>query len=96
MISLTIDVEEGFHGLWPSARRNTMRYMHEQPQGTFIEPLRSILKLFEREHARSTFFVLGKIAEAFPEVVEEIYECGHEIASHGYFHRSYENLVDRI
>lgn len=86
MIALTVDVEEGFHGLWPSARGTMIRYMHELPQGTFIEPLRNILKLFEEEHVRSTFFVLGNIAEAFPEVVEEIYEFGHEVASHGCFH----------
>ena len=86
MITLTVDVEEGFHGLWPSARRTMIRYMHELPEGTFVRPLRSILKLFEEEHVRSTFFVLGNIAEAFPEVVEEIYDYGHEVASHGYFH----------
>jgi hypothetical protein len=63
-----------------------MRYRHELPQGTFIEPLQNILKLFEREHVRSTFFVLGRIAESFPEVVEEIHDFGHEVASHGYFH----------
>jgi len=86
MITLTVDVEEGFHGLWPSARRTMVRYKHELPEGTFIRPLRSILKLFEEEHVRSTFFVLGKIAEAFPEIVEEIYDFGHEVASHGCFH----------
>jgi hypothetical protein len=86
MITLTVDVEEGFHGLWPSARRTMVRYKHELPEGTFIRPLRSILKLFEEEHVRSTFFVLGKIAEAFPEVVEEIHDLGHEVASHGYSH----------
>jgi peptidoglycan/xylan/chitin deacetylase (PgdA/CDA1 family) len=86
MISLTVDVEEGFHGLWPSAYKTMIRYRHESLEGTFIEPLRSILNLFERNHVRSTFFVLGRIAEAFPEVVEEIYDSGHEVASHGYFH----------
>jgi peptidoglycan/xylan/chitin deacetylase (PgdA/CDA1 family) len=30
--------------------------------------------------------VLGEIAQAFPEVVEEIHSLGHEVASHGYFH----------
>jgi hypothetical protein len=86
MITLTVDVEEGFHGLWPSSNNTMGRYRSESPEGTFIEPLRNILRLFEREHVRSTFFVLGKIAEAFPEVVEEICDFGHEVASHGYFH----------
>lgn len=84
MITLTVDVEEGFHGLWPSAH-TTIKY-HKPPQGAFIRPLQNILNLFEREHVSSTFFVLGEIAEVFPEVVEEIYDLGHEVASHGYFH----------
>lgn len=84
MLALTVDVEEGFHGLCPSAHR-TMEH-HKPPQGTFIRPLQSILNLFERHHVSSTFFVLGEVAEVFPEVVEEIYGLGHEVASHGYFH----------
>ena len=92
MLALTVDVEEGFHGLWPSSNKTMRRYRYESPRGTFIEPLRSILNLFEREHVRSTFFVLGRIAEAFPEVVEEIYGLGHEVASHGYFHVDFTKL----
>jgi len=86
MISLTVDVEEGFHGLWPSTKGTMTRYRHELPKGTFIRPLQNILKLFEKENVQSTFFVLGKIAEAFPEAIEEIYDFGHEVASHGCFH----------
>jgi hypothetical protein len=84
MIALTVDVEEGFHGLWPSAQSAIKRY--KPPRGDFIRPLKSILNLFERYHMNSTFFVLGEIAQIFPEVVEEIYDLGHEVASHGYFH----------
>jgi len=84
MITLTVDVEEGFHGLWPSAR-TTIEH-HKPPQGAFIRPLQSILNLFERYNVSSTFFVLGEVAEAFPGVVEEIHDLGHEVASHGYFH----------
>ena len=83
MLALTVDVEEGFHGLWPSAHG---RVEHCPPQGNFIKPLQAILKLYERHHVNSTFFVLGEIAQVFPEVVEEIYDLGHEVASHGYFH----------
>ena len=84
MLALTVDVEEGFHGLWPNAL-STIEY-HKPPQGAFIRPLQSILKLFEKHHVSSTFFVLGEIAQMFPEIVEEIYDSGHEVASHGYFH----------
>jgi len=33
-----------------------------------------------------TFFVLGTVAEKYPEVVKEIHQRGHEVASHGYRH----------
>lgn len=36
--------------------------------------------------ARATFFVLGRHAEAHPELVRRINDEGHEIASHGYDH----------
>jgi polysaccharide deacetylase family protein (PEP-CTERM system associated) len=35
---------------------------------------------------RTTFFVLGWIAERLPHLVREIHSRGHEIASHGYSH----------
>ena len=36
---------------------------------------------------KATFFVLGWVAERFPELVPEIVRQGHEIASHGYGHQ---------
>jgi peptidoglycan/xylan/chitin deacetylase (PgdA/CDA1 family) len=35
---------------------------------------------------RSTWFVPGHTADAFPETVEKIAAAGHEIGHHGYFH----------
>jgi polysaccharide deacetylase family protein (PEP-CTERM system associated) len=51
---------------------------------------RSIDELLERLHrhgARGTFFLLGWLADQRPEVVRAIADAGHEIASHGYWHR---------
>lgn len=45
-----------------------------------------ILELFEKYDVKATFFVLGYIAEQFPELVKKISELGHEIASHSYAH----------
>jgi polysaccharide deacetylase family protein (PEP-CTERM system associated) len=36
---------------------------------------------------KATFFVLGWLAERLPHLVLEIQKRGHEIASHGYFHK---------
>ncbi len=45
-----------------------------------------ILDLFKKYDVKSTFFVLGYIAEKFPDLIKEIIEQEHEIASHGYAH----------
>jgi peptidoglycan/xylan/chitin deacetylase (PgdA/CDA1 family) len=45
-----------------------------------------ILDLFKRLELRTTFFVPGWTAEAYPHVVEAILADGHEIGHHGYVH----------
>jgi polysaccharide deacetylase family protein (PEP-CTERM system associated) len=46
-----------------------------------------LLDLFRKYRVEATFFVLGWIADRFPDLVKEIERRGHEIASHGYSHR---------
>lgn len=45
-----------------------------------------ILAMCKRQGVKATFFVLGWIAERYPNVVRRIVEQGHELASHGYGH----------
>jgi polysaccharide deacetylase family protein (PEP-CTERM system associated) len=45
-----------------------------------------VLALFESEDVKATFFVLGWIAERYPELIKKIVNSGHELASHGYEH----------
>ncbi len=47
---------------------------------------RKALALFAAADVKATFFVLGWVAERYPELVREIVEQGHELASHGYSH----------
>lgn len=35
---------------------------------------------------KTTFFILGWVAERLPNLVREIHSRGHEVASHGYYH----------
>ena len=46
-----------------------------------------ILSILQEHDVRATFFILGYIAGKIPELVQEIQNNGHEIASHGYAHR---------
>jgi peptidoglycan/xylan/chitin deacetylase (PgdA/CDA1 family)/acyl carrier protein len=46
-----------------------------------------LLDIFGAHGVEATFFVLGWVAERFPDLVREIEGRGHEVASHGYAHR---------
>lgn len=47
-----------------------------------------IADLLAARGVRSTFFVVGQRADAHPSATRAIAEAGHEIASHGWSHRS--------
>jgi polysaccharide deacetylase family protein (PEP-CTERM system associated) len=47
---------------------------------------RRLLRILDEYKARATCFVLGSIAEAYPGLIREIRDSGHEVASHGYHH----------
>jgi len=46
-----------------------------------------ILQLLDRHGVKATFFVLGWVGNRYPQLVRDIHACGHEIGSHGYWHR---------
>jgi polysaccharide deacetylase family protein (PEP-CTERM system associated) len=46
-----------------------------------------LLELFARHKVQATFFVLGWVADRFPDLVREVERAGHEIGTHGYAHR---------
>ena len=52
-----------------------------------LEPAEEILAIFRKNNCTATFFVLGHVAEKFPELIKKIHAEGHEIASHGYAHK---------
>ena len=89
-ILLTIDVEDWFQvenfkpyipfSSWPEREIRVERNTHR------ILDLFDSIKLANSGRLKATFFVLGWIAERFPELVKEIIKRGHEVASHGYDH----------
>jgi polysaccharide deacetylase family protein (PEP-CTERM system associated) len=53
---------------------------------------RRTLDLLDECSARATFFVLGWVADAAPELVREVMARGHEVASKGYHHVDFRRL----
>jgi hypothetical protein len=53
-----------------------------------------LLGMLREWNVRSTWFVPGHTADAFPAMVAKIAEAGHEIAHHGYFHEQAKTPED--
>ncbi|MHC9236335.1 polysaccharide deacetylase family protein [Pseudooceanicola sp. 502str34] len=47
-----------------------------------------LLKLFEREGIKTTWFIPGHSVETFPEQTAAVVAAGHEIGMHGYSHEN--------
>jgi hypothetical protein len=60
-----------------------------------IESVEPILDLLDRYGHKATFFVLGRVAEKYPELIRKISDSGHEIGSHGYSHRPLDELNEK-
>lgn len=82
---LSFDIEEWFH---PEIFNNRLS---EKEKNSFLPGVERnvdfILNILNRHQVKATFFILGWVAEKFPDIVPAIEHEGHEIASHGYSHR---------
>lgn len=62
----------------------------------FLRQCSFIVACLRRTNTRCTFFVLGKTAERYPELILKLSQMGHEIASHGYSHVRVHELTPRL
>jgi polysaccharide deacetylase family protein (PEP-CTERM system associated) len=79
---LTVDVEEAFH-------RNDIQLSPQQREligGRVVEQTQRIRALMKATGQRGTFFVLGEVAEQYPDLVKQLGEDGFELGLHGYHH----------
>lgn len=78
---LTFDIEEWFHCDFISDNDTWSGYEPRIHQATD-----KILQLLDDKKLKATFFILGWIAEKYPEVVRKIQDQGQGIACHSYYH----------
>lgn len=80
---LTFDIEDWFHindSTWVPVDKwdgLTKRVVHNTE---------NILALLAKHNQKATFFILGWIAERYPDLLRKIQEAGHEIGYHSYYH----------
>ena len=56
------------------------------------EYLKSMLETLKKHNIKTTFFVGGSWAVENPDLLRQMHEAGHEIASHGYNHKEHGKL----
>jgi polysaccharide deacetylase family protein (PEP-CTERM system associated) len=83
--ALTVDVEDYYHV--SAFERDIQREDWGSYPSRVVQNTRRILTILQRGHVTATFFVLGWVADRYPDLVREIDNAGHEIGSHGYWHR---------
>jgi polysaccharide deacetylase family protein (PEP-CTERM system associated) len=93
MNALSIDVEEYYHGVeFEAAVPAGERHLLPSRVEATVD---RVLDLLGRYGTTGTFFVVGKVAEAHPQMVRRIAESGHEIACHSYAHELVSRLTPR-
>lgn len=87
--AFTVDVEEWFHMCGAGADLAPDKW--DRLPSRVRETTRLLLDDLDAAGIRGTFFVLGWVAERYPQLVGAIRAAGHEIGSHGYSHtRAFE------
>lgn len=93
--AMTVDVEDFFHVSAFDKIIKPSDWDDYQPR--VDANTRRLLDVFARHGVKSTFFILGWVAERYPELIKDIHAQGHEIASHGYSHRrAYEQTPEEF
>jgi polysaccharide deacetylase family protein (PEP-CTERM system associated) len=79
--AFTVDVEDGvsiaMRDIFSKSVPQTDRVVR------YTEQIMAILAEF---NSKATFFVLGQVADTFPELIKAISDQGHELGVHGYDH----------
>ncbi len=83
--AFTVDVEDYFQV--SAFEKHIPRDQWDRWESRVEANTHRILQLLDRHGVKATFFVLGWLGERYPQLVRDIHSCGHEIGSHGYWHR---------
>ncbi len=80
-LAFTVDVEDGIF----LSMRDEYGKLIPQTERVLINT-HQILDVLQKHGQRGTFFTLGMVADAYPDLVKRIANEGHELAVHGYHH----------
>ncbi len=85
MNAFTVDLEDWFcsHNLQKACPYDSWDLLESK----VVYSTRLVLNILRKHNLQATFFVLGWVADRFPDLIREVAADGHEIGSHGYKHQ---------
>lgn len=86
--ALTVDIEDWYHVCGAGG----CQYDPSPANGRVVAATTRFLELLRDCQSKATFFVLGAVAQQYPQLMDRIAADGHEIASHGWSHRKVTEL----
>jgi peptidoglycan/xylan/chitin deacetylase (PgdA/CDA1 family) len=92
-MSFDIDGEVGFaaSGIDHLENRPAVRSLTDYELAVGVP---RILRWLDDLHISTTFFVPGRMAELYPQIVREVLAAGHEIGHHGHLHLKPDRISD--
>lgn len=91
-VCLTFDIEE-HHWIEAAAGFTCPPESQAEYARRMEASTRWLLEVLAEHGARSTFFVVGQIATTHPQLVRDIAQAGHEVASHSWDHQRIHRLT---
>ncbi|MDG2492310.1 MAG: polysaccharide deacetylase family protein [Flavobacteriaceae bacterium] len=82
---LTFDVEDWFHILDHKSTKTEKEWVNFPTR--MYNNMEKIFEILDQTNTKASFFVLGWIAEKYPDIVREIKDRGYEIGSHTHLHQ---------
>lgn len=86
--AFSIDVEDGISLAMRDFFKNPIPQTDQVVRCT-----QEILEILDVNNVKATFFILGMVAEEFPNLIKDISQRGHEIGVHGFNHIRFDQMT---
>ena len=90
---MTVDLEDWYHICGVEGYSDPKQW--DTYENRTIKNTDKILRLFRFYNIKATFFVLGYIALKEPGLIKTIKNEGHEIATHGFYHKRIFEMTEQ-
>ena len=90
---MTVDLEDWYHICGVEGYSDPKQW--DTYENRIIKNTDKILRLFRFYNIKATFFVLGYIALKEPGLIKTIKNEGHEIATHGFYHKRIFEMTEQ-